>query len=173
MPVDVLLHTSYRLHRTVVSLNTVIFFFGISTLPPTVVFPTRTTLHLRAFLYALITWKNFKSMFFLLLMKNIACYVFGKYFFFSSYFSSQMKFRGISVKEKKISIFNFFSLMIHIIFTPPLPPGDKIQQIKVVKTALLLQSNIPTVTGVKLSFGISLQQCRLLGMSVKRLLPLF
>lgn len=63
--------------------------------------------------------------------------------------------------------------MIHIIFTPPLLPGDKIQQIKIVKTALLLQSNIPTVTGVKLSFGISLQQCRLLGMSVKRLLPLF
>lgn len=70
-----------------------------------------------------------------------------------------MKFRELSVKEKKISIFNLFSLMIHIFFTPPLLSAEKIQQIKIVKTALLLQSNIPTVTDFKLSFGITLPQC--------------
>jgi len=40
-------------------------------------------------------------MFFLLLLKNIACYIFGNCFFLS-YFSSQMKFRELSVKESKI-----------------------------------------------------------------------
>lgn len=56
--------------------------------------------------------------------------------------------------------------MIHIFFTSPLLPADKIQQIKIIETALFLQSNISTVTGVKLSFDMSLQQCRLLYMFV-------
>lgn len=115
MPVDVLLYTSDRIHRTVVSLNTVFcffffwfFFFGISTLPPTVAFPARTTLHLRAFFI----WSNNSKEFYiyvLLAANEEHCMLhFGKLFLFLSYFSSQMKFREFSVKEKKISIFDFF-----------------------------------------------------------------
>lgn len=103
----------------------------------------------------------------MLLMKNIACYIFWKFWgVFLSYFPHQMKFRELLGREKKISVFNFLFLMIHIFFTSPLLPADKIQQIKIIETALLLQSNISTVTGIKLSFGISLQQWRLLYMSV-------
>lgn len=67
-----------------------------------------------------------------------------------------MKLKMLSVGENKFSVFNFFSLIIHTIFTPPLLPADKIQQIKILKTALLLQRNILTLTGVKHSFGITL-----------------
>lgn len=40
-------------------------------------------------------------------------------------------------------------------FILPLLPAEKIQQIKIVKTALILQNNIPTVMGFKLSIGIT------------------
>lgn len=96
-------------------------------------------------------------------MKNIACYIFGN--FFVLFFQSNEIPRAFR-QRKEISVFNVLFLMIHIIFTLPLLLADKIQQIKIIETTSLLQSIISTVTGIKLSFGISLQQCRLLYMSV-------
>lgn len=156
MPVVVLLYTSYRICKTLGSLNTVIFS-GISTLPPTFVFSKRTTLHLRAFLCALITWKNFKSMLFLLLMKEVAWYIFGNDLFVLFFQSDEIQ-RAFSQRKENFN-FSCLSLMIHIFSIASLLPAEKIQQIKIVKAALLLQSNIPTVTDFKLFFGIALQQC--------------
>lgn len=132
------------------------------------VFTTRTTLCLRPFLYVLANnLKEFKI--YILHAANeehsMLCFL-EILFLFWSYFPHQMKFRELLGKEKKISVFHFLFLMIHIFFTSPLLPSDKIQQIKIIETALLLQSNIFTVTGIKLSFGISLQQWRLLYMPV-------